>query len=64
MQAGLVGLREGVMEFASCYVQDWTVLASSMFLTVTAAFMVLGAIAAARLIAMSGTRSVEQPQTA
>ncbi|TWI36485.1 hypothetical protein IQ26_02998 [Mesorhizobium tianshanense] len=51
------------MEFASCYVQDGPVLASSIFLTVTAAFMVLAAIAAARLIAMSGANSVEQPQT-
>lgn len=52
------------MEFASCYVQDGTVLASSIFLTVTAAFVVMGAIAGARLIAMSGARFVDQLQTA
>lgn len=52
------------MEFASCYVQDGTVLASSIFLTVTAAFMVLGAFAAARLTAMSGRKPVEQLKAA
>lgn len=52
------------MEFASCYVQDGTVLASSIFLTVTAAFIVLAAVAAGRLIAMSGASSADQLQTA
>lgn len=52
------------MEFASCYDQSGTVLASSVFLTVTAVFIVLAAVAAVRLITMSGASSVEQLQTA
>jgi uncharacterized membrane protein (DUF485 family) len=52
------------MEFASCYDQSGTVLASSIFLTVTAIFIVLAAFSAARLTAMSGAGSVEQIQTA
>jgi hypothetical protein len=52
------------MEFASCYDQSETVLASSIFLSITAVFIILAAFAAARLIAMSGAGSVDQLQTA
>lgn len=52
------------MEFASCYVQSGSIFASSDFLSVTAVFIILAAFAAARLIAMSGERSVDQLQTA
>jgi len=52
------------MEFASCYDQSGTVLASSIFLIVTAVLIVLAGFAAARLIARSGAGSVELLQAA
>ncbi len=52
------------MEFASCYDQSGTVLASSIFLTVTAVFIVLAGFAALRLIAISGRMPVEKLQAA
>lgn len=52
------------MEFASCYDQSGTIRAWSIFLTVTAVFIVLAAGAAVRSIAMSVASSVEQLQTA
>ncbi|RJT36128.1 hypothetical protein D3227_20655 [Mesorhizobium waimense] len=57
---------EGVsaMEFASCFDQSGTVLASTIFLSITAVFIILAAFAAARLITTSGAGSIERLRTA
>ncbi|ESY60721.1 hypothetical protein LB577_03955 [Mesorhizobium sp. B283B1A] len=52
------------MEFASCYEQSASIFASSAFLNMTAIFVILAAFAAARLIALSGTGSVDRLQIA
>jgi hypothetical protein len=52
------------MEFAVCYDNSATVLASSIFLTITAAFIILSAFAAARLIALSTASSADGLQAA
>jgi hypothetical protein len=48
----------------SCFDQSGSILASTMFLNITAVFIILAAFAAARLISMSGAASVDQLQTA
>ena len=52
------------MEFAVCYDNSATVLASEIFLTVTAVFVVMAVFAAARLIALSAASSTERLQAA
>jgi hypothetical protein len=47
----------------SCLDQSGGILASTMFLNITAVFMILAAFAVVHLIAMSGEGSVEQLQT-
>ncbi|EHH11666.1 hypothetical protein MEA186_12898 [Mesorhizobium amorphae CCNWGS0123] len=52
------------MEFASCFDQSGTVLASTIFLDITAVLIILAAFAAARLITTSGAGSIERLRTA
>jgi len=52
------------MEFASCFDNSGIVLASTIFLNVTAVFIILAAFAAARLITTSGAGSIERLRTA
>lgn len=52
------------MEFASCYDQSASIFASTMFLNITAFFIILAAFAVARLVAISGEGSVNRLQTA
>lgn len=52
------------MEFASCYDQSASIFASTMFLNITAFFIVLAAFAMLRLVAISGEGSVYRLQAA
>jgi len=52
------------MEFASCYDQSASIFASTMFLNITAVFIILAAFAIARLAARSGEGSANRLQTA
>ncbi|MDX8480726.1 hypothetical protein RFN28_19965 [Mesorhizobium sp. VK24D] len=55
---------KGVMEYAVCYDHSGTALAWSIFLDITAFFLIMAAFAAARLIAISRADSVEPLQIA